>query len=135
MREMLVSAASLLAVALVSSAEAGDPEAGREVYLNTCVSCHSMECNRRHYGPGLGNLLGRPAATFPDFPYYTDALRDSQIVWDVTTLDRWLADPAALVPGTSMGDIAGIRTSVPDAEDRRNLIAYLLTGDTSLGIC
>ena len=94
-----------------------------------------MECNRRHYGPGLGNLLGRPAATFPDFPYYTDALRDSQIVWDVTTLDRWLADPAALVPGTSMGDIAGIRTSVPDAEDRRNLIAYLLTGDTSLGIC
>jgi cytochrome c len=40
-------------------------------------------------------------------------------VWDETTLDKWLTDPSALVPGTKM------MFSVDDAQDRADVIAFL----------
>ena len=30
------------------------------------------------------------------------ALKDSDLTWDELTLDRWLTNPSALVPGTKM---------------------------------
>jgi cytochrome c len=134
MQGTIVSATLLLGAVLVSPALAGDPEAGRGIYIGQCFSCHNIECTRGHFGPALGNVFGQPAGTDPGFRY-TDALRESGIVWDEATLDEWLADPAALVPGTSMRDIAGVRASVPDADDRRNLIALILSRDTSLDLC
>jgi cytochrome c len=41
-------------------------------------------------------------------------------VWDEATLDRFLANPRGVVPGTRMG-FAGI----PDPDERADLIAYL----------
>jgi cytochrome c len=134
MRGTLFLAALLFGAVLVSPALAGDPGAGRDIYIGQCFSCHNMECTRGHYGPALGNVFGMPAGTDPNFAY-SDDLRESGIVWDETALDEWLADPAAMVPGTTMRDIAGVRVSVPNADDRRNLIAYLLSGDTSLDLC
>jgi cytochrome c len=102
----------------VSLAESAAPSTahGAEVY-ERCAACHSLERDRT--GPRHCGLLGRRAGSVPGFGY-SDAMRASGITWDESTLDRFLADPMQVVPGTSMG-YAG----VDDARDRRDLIAYL----------
>ena len=106
---------------LVSSAAAapdGDPAAGAAVY-ERCLACHSLDRNRT--GPKHCGLIGRPAGALPDFPY-SDAMRNSGLIWDPATLDRFLADPMGMLPGTRMG-YAGIS----DAKARADLIAFLAT--------
>jgi cytochrome c len=54
----------------------------------------------------------------PDFPY-SAALAASTIVWSDTTLNRWLMDPEALIPGQRMN------VRVLSADDRTDIIAFL----------
>lgn len=112
--------ASLLAAGLVGAGVGPPPpanfEKGREIY-GRCAACHSLERDR--VGPRHCGLFGRRAGSIPGFAY-SDAMRDSGIVWTWQTLDRFLADPLGTVPGTFMG-YAGI----PDAEEREQLLAYL----------
>jgi hypothetical protein len=49
------------------------------------------------------------------------ALKSAGITWDEQELDKYLANPPADVHGTKMV------ISVPNAEDRQNVIAYLKT--------
>ena len=51
---------------------------------------------------------------------YSQALRDTRIVWDARTLDHFLQDPMKAVPGTAMG-YAGVK----DPKERSELIAWL----------
>ncbi len=51
---------------------------------------------------------------------YSKPLKGSGVVWDEKTLDQWLTDPKALIPGNLMF-IRGIE----DGEKRANLIAFL----------
>ncbi|WP_404300396.1 c-type cytochrome [Alicycliphilus denitrificans] len=90
---------------------------GAQVYAR-CAACHAIEGNRT--GPQHCGLFGRRAGTAPGFDGYTDALRASGIVWDARTLDRFLKDPPATVPGTAMG-YAGVK----DDGERAALIAWL----------
>ena len=71
-------------------------------------------------GPSLAHLWGRKAGTAEGFQRYSDALKSSDITWNAQTLDKWLTDPAALVPGNAMA-FAGVRS----APVRQDLIAYL----------
>lgn len=98
---------------------AGDPVRGKREFLR-CVICHSAEADVHKDGPGLGTIYGRAAGTVESFTRYSNALRRSGIVWTEETLDAWLEDPAALIPGNSM-KIGGIE----DAGVRRDIIAYL----------
>jgi cytochrome c len=70
-------------------------------------------------GPNLYGVFGRPAASQPAY-LYSRPLRESGLVWDAATLDRWLADPRAVVPGNRM-TFSGER----DPEKRKALIAFL----------
>ena len=63
-------------------------------------------------------MFGRKAGSVPAYAY-SAALKASGIVWNESTLDRWLADPQAMVPGTKM------TFSVDDAQDRADVIAFL----------
>ena len=112
---MIVAA---LAIALASSAvaTAGDPRHGEEIYAR-CGACHSLESDRT--GPRHCGLFGRRAGSVPGFAY-SAAMKNSGIVWDARTLDRFLTNPLRAVPGTTMG-YAGI----DDAQERADLIAYL----------
>jgi len=94
---------------------AGDAARGQGLY-QACSGCHSIDEN--DVGPRHRGVLGRRAGSLPDYAY-SKALRDSQIVWDAPTLDRWLTGPQALVPGTKMF------FSLPDAQMRADIIAYL----------
>lgn len=112
-------AAGVAACALAASAAAspqGDPRAGEAIY-SRCLACHALEYDRT--GPRHCGLLGRRAGSVKGFGY-SDAMRRSGLVWNQATLDRFLADPMKVVPGTSMG-YAG----VSDARERADLIAYL----------
>jgi cytochrome c len=64
-------------------------------------------------------LFGRRAGGVAGFEY-SGAMKGSGIVWSAATLDRFLADPLRVVPGTTM-TYAG----VADAQERADLIAYL----------
>lgn len=101
-----------------ASAHAAAPavKLGEAVYAR-CAACHSLAYDRT--GPRHCGLFGRHAGAVPGYAYST-AMKRSDIVWSAKTLDRFLADPAKAVPGTSM-TYAG----VPDRAERAALIAYL----------
>jgi cytochrome c len=95
---------------------APDPVHGEEVYAR-CLACHALATNR--VGPRHCGLIGRRAGTVPGFDY-SPAMKRSGLVWNEKTLDRFLANPLKVVPGTAM-----TYDGVPDRKDRADLIAYL----------
>ena len=111
----LLAGCVVLAAALPVAA-AGDPARGEKVY-ERCAACHSLAQDRA--GPRHCGLIGRRAGTVPGFDYST-AMRRSGIAWDARTLDRFIADPLRMVPGSSMG-----YDGVKDARERADLIAFL----------
>jgi cytochrome c len=113
---VLLAAALLMPVALSAGAQ-GAPD-GARLFQQRCSACHSLAAEKRS-GPSLGALSGRAAGTSPGFTY-TPALRDSGLVWDAATLDRWLTNPAALVRGTRM------TLRVPRETDRAAIVGFLL---------
>lgn len=111
-----LAAAVLLAAAAPGYPAGADPARGAEIY-GRCQACHSLAYNRT--GPRHCGLIGRRAGSLPDFSY-SDAMRNSGIIWGEAALDHFLANPTVAVPGTTMG-YAGI----PDAQERADLISWL----------
>lgn len=97
---------------------AGDPERGASLYQTRCAACHAPDFNG--VGPAHRGVFGRQAGTASGFGY-SPALRASGVRWTAQTLDRWLTDPEAMVPGQRMG------IHVDDPRDRADLIAFLQT--------
>jgi cytochrome c len=85
-----------------------------------------MEPGRHFTGPSLAGVFGQKAGTAKGFRRYSDALKSAEISWDEHTLDAWLADPKALVPGNLMSF-----PGIPDPASRRDLIAYLRATQSS----
>lgn len=116
-------AAPFIVLAIGSAAAAADPgdaAAGKTYFSQTCMQCHTADPNEGggEIGPSLVGLFGRPAGMGDTRFLYTPALKDSKLIWNVATLDRFLTDPATTVPGTTMA------IPVPVKKDRDNLIAY-----------
>ena len=105
-----------LALAAAAQAVAADAMHGQELYESRCGGCHSLDANR--VGPAHRGVYGRKAGVVPDFNYST-AVRKSAVVWEVKTLDAWLTNPQALIPGQRMN------FRIAAAEDRADIIAYL----------
>jgi glucose/arabinose dehydrogenase/cytochrome c2 len=99
-------------------ADVGAEPPGRRIFEQRCAVCHTTG-ERASQAPGLGGIVGRRAAS-TRFGY-TRALRDANLTWDRETLDRFLAAPALLVPGTSMP------MAIPDDVERRAVVDYLAT--------
>jgi cytochrome c len=92
---------------------------GRLLYIQ-CRACHDLQpSNVRKVGPNLYSLMGRAAGVDPTFAY-SAALEESELIWDRSTLDRWIERPSALVRGNTMA-FAGIA----NAADRAALITYI----------
>ena len=112
----LLALAGVLAIAHPApTLAAGDAARGAKVYQD-CMICHTLDQNE--IGPRHRDVFGRKAGSVAGYDY-SAALKASGIVWDETTLDKWLTGPPALVPGTKM------MFSVDDAQDRADVIAFL----------
>jgi cytochrome c len=110
-------AALILTVTTSSFVHAeGDAARGEQLYESRCIACHSLDANR--VGPKHRGVYGRQAGVVPDFDYSV-ALATSRIVWSDTTLDRWLTDPEAFIPGQRMS------FRVLSMDDRADIIAFL----------
>ena len=110
---------SLLPLAAWSDDRTPDLKNGRMV-AKVCRECHAFrESKRQKFGPNLAGLFGRPAGQVDGYPY-SNAMREIGVVWTSETLDRFLTNPAAFIPGTEM-KLSGIKS----AASRADLIAYL----------
>lgn len=124
----MIVIATLLASALPAAADteldarlaAADLKRGQLLFM-VCKACHDVEAGLPHkVGPNLHGMFGRRAATRDGFGY-TDALMKSGITWTPATMDAWLRQPGALVPGNGMA-FAGIASDA----DRASLVAWLM---------
>lgn len=119
---LLAFGAAILATPAVVGAQnaptgaAPDIGHGEGTFNDMCMSCHLKEGGGQ--GPTLVGVMGRGSASVPGV-MYTKALQDAHLTWTNQTMDQFLTNPQALVPGTAMP------MSVPDAKDRADLIAYL----------
>lgn len=128
MRRAIIAVLALLAVVAPASADAdldarlaaANLKRGQLLYM-VCKACHDVEAGLPHkVGPNLHGMFGRKAGTAEGFRF-TDALVKSGIVWTPETMDAWLEQPGALVPGNGMA-FAGIANDA----DRASLVAWLM---------
>jgi cytochrome c len=112
--------------AVTAARAEGDPVRGQTVYAR-CAACHSLGYNRT--GPLHCGIIGRRAGSVDGFTY-SQAMRESNIVWSTGTLDTFLKSPMSMVPGTTMGYVG-----IPDENDRSDLIAYLEQAGRSADTC
>jgi cytochrome c len=113
-----------IALGLVSGAalaqDAVDPKEAQLAFNNHCRTCHTTKEGDNRLGPSLYHVIGRKAGTAPGFAYST-AMKNADITWDEQTLDRYIENPEAVVPGNNMKPFSGIS----DAEERAKIIAHL----------
>jgi len=93
----------------------GDTSRGKTVFEKRCTGCHALTTS--HEGPPLAGVFGRHIASVSGFPY-SPALRQSNVVWDEYSLDRWLTEPDSFIANSNMD------FRVPKTQERRDLIAY-----------
>jgi len=112
--------ASAVLFAVPAHAE-GDAAAGEKVFAK-CKACHEVEKGVNKVGPTLKGVVGRPAASVPDYKYSEAMLAKGAegLVWTEENLTAYLPDPKAYVPKTKMA-FAGLKKP----EDVANIIAYL----------
>lgn len=116
----------LLAACGGSALAAGDAAKGKEVFAQ-CSVCHMVGTGATTLiGPELNGVVGRKAASIANYPMYSPGMKtlgELGVVWTEENLDKWLANPKALLPDSYMSMFPGI----PEASDRANVIAYLKT--------
>jgi cytochrome c len=116
-------AALLAAPAVYAGGAKGDAVNGKEVFMASgCPACHGVtkEDNAK-VGPNLVGVVGRKAGTTKSLLGPSEGLKNYGVTWNAETLNEWLANPNAKVPGTAM---AGI---LSDPQQRADVIAYLAT--------
>ena len=131
MRYSLKSKGAILAAAIAAlltgtvageAAETGDAARGAEAYRDMCGICHNAERGAGiKVGPNLFGVMGSKSAAAPGF-FYSPAMKQANLTWNEVTMRAFLAGPAKIVPGTTMGFLG-----IVDRDDETNLMAYLNT--------
>jgi len=124
-RRTLTSALCLLSIGTLARGQTpgGDASHGKTLFQQNCAICHADTLGPGNtviskQGPSLVGVFGRRAGAGPSFSY-TKSLKASGFTWDAPALDRFLTNPTAMVPGTTMAMI------IANPADRANVIAYL----------
>jgi cytochrome c len=113
------SVALLATILLAGPVAAGDAALGKAVFKK-CMACHEIgEGAKNKVGPELNGLFGRAAGSVPDYAY-SDANKNSGIVWSEEIFAKYIRDPRGLVKGTKM-TFAGLKKDGEIAD----LIAFL----------
>ena len=95
--------------------------AGPPASFQQCAICHKTEPGQHGLGPSLAGVFGAKAGHAAGFSY-SPAMLESNLTWNQATLGRYLTNPMASVPGTTMA-FAGVK----DPAQRAEIIAFLRT--------
>jgi cytochrome c len=118
MLKALMTAAALIA-ASIGTGFAQDAEKGANVFKK-CLPCHAIGPGAKNkVGPELNGLDGRHSGQAPNFNY-SDANKNSGIVWGEATFKEYIKDPRAKIPGTKM-----IFAGIKNEQEVNDLWAYL----------
>ncbi len=119
-KKIALAALALVLVPSMAFAE-GDPDKGKKVF-NKCKACHFVDKEKNKVGPYLKGVVGRKAASVPNFKYSKamKAKAEEGLVWTEENLAKYLKAPKKFIPGNKMA-FAGLKKD----EDIANVIAYL----------
>ena len=121
-RRLLVVAVAIGVPVMCAAGPKPDVEHGKAIFTTVCNVCHSnQKTGGPNQGPNLLGVVGRKAGSQPEFAGYSPALKASNITWSEKTLNKFLMDPMAKVPGTLMP------IQIADDKTRADVIAYLAT--------
>ena len=121
-RSRLLALAFVFATPAVFAAEKADVANGKTIFDQRCGICHATTKEGGPIlGPSVAGLMGRKAATEPNFAMYTPQLKAYGVKWSAKTLDEFLINPMTKVPGTTMPMV------LPDDKERGDVIAFLAT--------
>src|SRR5688500_4105563 len=89
-------------IATAQNISAADAGRGNQLFQSSCALCHSDTLGPGNtvvikQGPTLVGVMGREAGTSPHYGF-SQALKDSGLVWNADTLNQYLTDPTAAVP-------------------------------------
>ena len=118
-----VAAAAALAMCLGAGAShaAGDVDKGKAAFIRQCVVCHTIEKGEpNRFGPNLSGIVGKKAASAPDFDYSRAFKAAARWEWSEDALASWIMFPGTMVPGTTMAVFQGVAE-----KDRDDIVAYL----------
>ncbi len=114
-----LSIAALAVAAMAQAAHAQDVAAGEQSFKK-CQICHRIgEGAKNFVGPELNGFDGRHSGNAPGYSY-SDANKNSGLVWNEATFKEYIKDPRAKIPGTKM-IFAGIKND----KEVDNLWAYI----------
>jgi cytochrome c len=116
---LLIAAVTTLACI---SAQAQDKvlDAGKQAFQE-CVACHSIKVGENGVGPSLAGVFGTKAGDVAGYRF-SGPMKRSGLTWDAATLDKFLENPQALIPGTRMP-----YSGMADANARTALVKYMET--------
>jgi len=115
---ILVVIGMIIIILTVSIANTADTVKGKKVFKK-CVACHSLQEGKNKIGPSLYNLLGRKAGSVDGYKY-SKAMKNSDVVWDEESLDKFLTKPRKFIKKTKMS-FRGIKKK----SLRDDIISYL----------
>jgi cytochrome c len=116
---LLTTALAVLAGPALAQDDAEAKEA-QLAFNNNCRTCHVTREGDHRLGPSLYGVVGREAGSAPGYGY-SSAMADADLVWEEATLDRFIENPNAVVPGNNMKPFSGIAK----ADERAKIIAHL----------
>ena len=99
---------------------------GKKVAIKQCFACHDItEGKQIRVGPPLWGVYGKPVGSVEGYEYSEAHLsKKDSIVWDEATLDAYLQDPKALIPGNKMSyPVSGVPAM--NDKQRKNVIEFL----------
>jgi cytochrome c len=103
--------------------QGADGATGQQIFNNACRTCHSVKEGDNRQGPNLHGIVGRKAGSIAGYGY-SSAMKEAGFVWDADKLERFMANPDAVVSGNSMKPYGGLAS----AEDRAKIVAFLQSG-------
>ena len=100
-RKILAAAVSISALTSAAYA-AGDSHKGADVFAEECGDCHSAVAGKNKKGPALTGILNRKAGSLADFAGYSDAMKQSGLIWTAEKIDAYITQPRKVVAGGKM---------------------------------
>jgi cytochrome c len=104
-------------------ATAADDDGNQIVFNNVCRTCHTTVSGDNRLGPNLADIIGRKAGSVEGYGY-SQSMKNAGVTWDAKTLDQFIANPDAVVPGNNMKPFSGIT----NADERAKIVAFLSQG-------